>query len=114
MNDRRSPAPRPGRGTSWRLRILPGRAFGLHSRLLYPSGHFRVADRVEEPAKERGAVPAPEPETGGVRRKGVRERAGVVAAGPEGIGNNLRDCPGSSLSSSKSAAMRDGLVTGIP
>ena len=81
-------------GTSWRLPVLLRRAFGLHSRLLSPPRCFRVADRVEEQAKEREAIPSPEPETGGVRRKGVRERAGVVAGGPEGIGNNLCDYTG--------------------
>ena len=40
---------------------------------------------------ERQAIPSPEPETGGVRRKGVRECAWVVVDGPQGIGNNLRD-----------------------
>jgi hypothetical protein len=56
-NDRRSPAPGSGLGTSWRLPVLLGRAFGLHSRLLYPLGCFRVASSVEEPAKEREAIP---------------------------------------------------------
>ncbi len=66
----------------------------MRSRLPYPPGRFRVADRLEEPAKEREAVPSPAPETGGVRRQGGRERAGVVVGGPERIGNNLCDCLG--------------------
>ena len=51
--------------------------------------------------KEYEAIHSPEPETGGVRRKGVRERAGVVAGGPEGIGNNLCDRLGVFLAAQK-------------
>jgi hypothetical protein len=93
-NDRRSSTPGSGLRTSGRLPVLPGRAFGLHSRLLYPPRCFRVASCTEEPAKEREAIPSPEPETGGVRRQGVRERAGVAVDRPEGIGDNLCDCLG--------------------
>jgi hypothetical protein len=71
---RRSSAPRFDVGTSWRLSFLLGRAFDVRSRLRYPPGRFRVADCGEEPAKEREAIPSPEPETGGVWREGVRER----------------------------------------
>src|SRR5260370_23916755 len=94
MNGRRSSTPRSGLGTSWRLPVLLGRAFGLRSRLRYPPGCFRVASCVEEPAKEREAIPSPEPETGCVRREGVPERGWVVVDRPEGIGNNLCDCLG--------------------
>ena len=94
MNGRRSSTPRSGLGTSWRLPVLLGRAFGLRSRLPYPPGRCRIASCVEEPAKEREAIPSPEPETGGVRREGVRERGWVVVDRPEGIGDNLCDCFG--------------------
>ena len=94
MNGRRSLTPRSGLGTSWWLPVVLGGAFGLRSRLRYPPGCFRVASCGEEPAKEREAIPSPEPETGGVRRKGVRERAWVVVDGPQGIGNDLRDSLG--------------------
>jgi hypothetical protein len=50
----------------------------LRSRLRYPPGCFRVASCAEEPAKEREAIPSPEPETGGVRCEGVCERGWVV------------------------------------
>ncbi len=74
MNGRRSSTPGFDVGTSWRLSVLLGGAFDVRCCLRYPPGRFRIADRVEEPAKEREAVPSPEPETGGVRREGVRER----------------------------------------
>jgi hypothetical protein len=86
---RRSSAPRFDVGTSWRLSFLLGRAFDVRSRLRYPPGRFRVADCGEEPAKEREAIPSPEPETGGVWREGVRERGWVVVDRPEGIGDDL-------------------------
>ena len=91
MNGRRSSTPRSGLGTSWRLPVLLGGAFDVRPRLLHPPGHFRVANRVEEPVKEREAIPSPEPETGSIRREGVRERGWVVVDRPEGIGNDLCD-----------------------
>src|SRR5271170_8198748 len=91
MNGRRSLTPSFGGETSWRLPVLLGGAFDVRSRLLYPPGRFRVADCAEEPAQEGEAIPSPEPETGGVRREGVRERAWVVVEGRQGIGNNLCD-----------------------
>src|ERR1700722_5989541 len=92
MNGRRSSTPRSGLRTSWRLPVLLGRAFGLRSCLRYPPGCFRVASCAEEPAKEREAIPSPEPETGGVRCEGVCERGWVFVDGPERIGNDLCDC----------------------
>jgi len=63
----------------------------VRPRLLHPPGRFRVANRVEEPVKERKAIPSPEPETRSVRCESVRERTWVVVDRPERIGNDLRD-----------------------
>ena len=63
----------------------------MRPRLFHPPGRFWVANCVEEPAKKREAIPSPEPETGSVRREGVRERGWVVVDRPEGIGNDLCD-----------------------
>ena len=63
----------------------------MRPRLFNPLRRFVIANRAEEPTKEREAIPSPEPETGSVRREGVRERVRVVVAGPEGVGNDLRD-----------------------
>ena len=63
----------------------------MRPRLFHPPGRFRVANCVEEPAKEREAVPSPEPETRSVRREGIRERTWVVVDRPECVGNDLCD-----------------------
>lgn len=63
----------------------------MRPRLFYPPGHFRVANCVEEPAKEREAIPSPEPETRSAWREGVRERTWVVVDRPECVGNDLCD-----------------------
>jgi hypothetical protein len=68
-NERQSSAPAFGPGTNWRLYIPPGRAFGVSPGLLHPPGRLRIANRVEEPGKERETIPSLEPEAGGVRRK---------------------------------------------
>jgi hypothetical protein len=77
-------------------------------------GAFPVANRVEKPAKKREAIPSPEPETRSIRRESVHERTWVVVDRPQSMGNDLCDRFGVFLVSNTSAAMRDGLVTGIP
>ena len=63
----------------------------MSPRFLHPSGRVGVGDEVEEPAKQRQAVPAPEPETGGVRREGIGERAwrSVAWSGAEEVVVNV-------------------------
>ena len=62
----------------------------MRPRFLHPSGRVGVGDEVEEPAKQRQAVPAPEPEPGGVRREGIGERAWIVVSGPDGVSHHVR------------------------
>jgi len=59
------------------------------SRLLHPLRRLWVTDEVEEPAKQREAVPAPKPEAGRVGLERVRERPRIVVDGAKRIGNDL-------------------------
>ena len=86
----------------------------MSPRFLHPSGRLGVGDEVEEPAKQRQAVPSPEPETGGVRREGIGEGAWIVVSGPDGVSHHVRHRFGVLVVVQRSAAIRDGLVTGMP
>src|SRR5204862_3721557 len=91
MSGRSSPAPSFRKRSSWQLpAVLGGGACDVCPCLLHPSGHLWVANGVEEPAKQREAVSAPQPEAGRVRSKRVRERPRIVVDGADGVGDDLR------------------------
>lgn len=66
----------------------------MSRRLLYPPGGIGIVSQVEEPAKQRQAIRAPEPEPGCVRRQSVSDRPWVVMARPDGISHDVGHCLG--------------------
>jgi hypothetical protein len=73
----------------WRILIFLGGADDVSLSLLHPPGCIRVTNDVEKPPEQRQAVPTPEPETSGVWRKGVGERAWVVIDGPDSVSHHV-------------------------